>query len=78
LTLGDAWRHANDERFDAQLAEASLSFYEPDAIPKPNPSLPREVTEVRFRADLSGIPAAVVSIYRAEGGLFKAALGGKQ
>jgi hypothetical protein len=74
VALGDSWRVALEERFDRQLAEASLRFYEPSAIPSVNPDLPHGVSEVRFKADLSASATADLSRYRNEGGLFRSAL----
>jgi len=74
VALGDRWRVALEERFDRQLAEASLRFYEPSTIPSVNPNLPASVSEVRFKADLRACATADVSRYRKEGGLFRSAL----
>jgi hypothetical protein len=73
-TLGDSWRQTQEERFDRQLAESSLVFYEPAVVARVDPSLPRGVSDVRFRVDLTGLPAADLTAYRAQGGLFAAAL----
>jgi len=74
LTIGKYWRYASEERFDRELAEESLAFFEPCAIPMINPSLPTGVSSVHFKSDLTGRPTANLVHYRAMGGLFQAAL----
>lgn len=73
-TLGDIWRQAQEERFDRHLSESSLSFFDPEVIPRVDPSLPRGISDVRFRVDLTGLPSADLATYRSGGGLFAAAL----
>lgn len=73
-TLGDSWRHAQEERFDRQLAENSLTFFEPGVIPRVDPNLPLGVSDVRFRADLTGLTPANLAEYRLQGGIFRTAL----
>lgn len=74
LTLGDSWRNAIDERFDRELAESSLCFYEALSIPSVNPILPSLVSDVRFVSDLTDTPTADIGVYKKRGGLFRAAL----
>lgn len=71
-TLGSGWRQASEFRFDRQLTEDSLRFFEASTIPCINSQLPPEVTEVRFRSDLSRTPAADLAARALEGGLFRA------
>ncbi len=73
-TLGDSWRHAQEERFDRHVAESSLAFFEPTVIPKVEPNLPPAVSGVHFRADLTGLPKADLVAHRSQGGLFGAVL----
>lgn len=73
-TLGDSWRQAQEERFDRQAAESSLAFFKPEAIPRVDTTLPRGVSDVHFRVDLTGLPPANLEEYRGQGGLFAAAL----
>lgn len=73
-TLGSGWRNSLQDRFDKQLAEQSLAFYEPTAVPSVGLNLPLEVSEVHFKTDLTGKNRANYSQYRALGGLFQAAL----
>lgn len=74
LTLGEGWRRAGEERFDRELAESSLAFFEPAVIPAVGVQLPRGVSEVRFKSDLIGCPTADLAYHRAAGKLFRAAL----
>jgi hypothetical protein len=74
LTLGNSWRSAQEERFDRELAEHSLEFFAPEDIPKVGCDLPPGVSNVRFRSDLTGVPAADRTHYRDAGGLFRAVL----
>jgi hypothetical protein len=74
LTLGESWRHAIEERFNYRLAEESLSFYEPEQIPQISSDIPSEVSEVRFRSDLTGQHPADTTSLRATQGLIRSAL----
>ena len=74
LTLGNSWRHAINERFDYELAQQSLKFYEASDIPSVSPSLPQDVSAVRFASDLSRTNSISITSYRNLGGLFEAIL----
>jgi hypothetical protein len=74
LTLGTAWRAVMDERFDASVAEENLAYLRPDVIPRPPGTMPSEVTEVRFVADLSSCPSVSVDELRTGTGLRAAAV----
>jgi Putative PD-(D/E)XK family member, (DUF4420) len=74
LTLGEAYRYASEDYFDRELAEHSLAFFDPDAIPKVSPTLPPGVSDVRFRADLTAASPIDIDEYRSRQGLFAAAL----
>lgn len=74
LTLGERWRQAEGFRFDLEVAEDSLAFYDPTQIPKVNPDVPPGVSEVRFKSDLSGKQPVEAASMRAARGLFRAAL----
>ncbi len=74
LTLGERWRDALEDRFDVELAEDSLSFFEATSIPMVNRNLPASVSEVRFKSDLTNCPPADIDHFRVLGGLFLAAL----
>jgi hypothetical protein len=70
--LGKSWTLALEESFDLERAEESLRFFEVAIIPSVPKDLPREVTEVRFRSDLSGSPSLSQAEARLKGGLFEA------
>lgn len=53
-TLGSDWRLAHLDRFDEDLAVASLRFMTPAQIPRVPDPQPPEVSDVRFVVDLSG------------------------
>lgn len=72
-TLGEGLRVALEARFDRQLAERSLAFYTPCAVPSVDVHLPTGVSEVRFQADLSSAMQAEVT--ERSGGLFDALSG---
>ncbi len=73
LTLGENWRDALEARFDLELAEDSLAFFEITAIPTVGRNLPLGVSDVRFKSDLSNCPAAAIEDFQILGGLFQAA-----
>jgi hypothetical protein len=75
LTLGCNWRQALEERFDWELAQGSVEFFESWAIPAVGPGVPAGVSEVRFRSDLTGRPTADRNRCRSAGGLFRALSG---
>jgi len=72
LSLGNAWRQALDERFDRQLAAISLRFFDAQDVPAIEGPVPPEISEVRFRADLTCCPNAPAAAIAAHGGLFQA------
>jgi Putative PD-(D/E)XK family member, (DUF4420) len=55
-TLGDEWEAGLRDSFDRHLAENSLAFFSSGTIPRVDACVPPEVSDVRFRADLSNIP----------------------
>ena len=58
--LGATTAAALSMRFDEQLARHSIQIYETDAIPAPRGAIPDEVSQVRFRSDISRTPLADV------------------
>jgi hypothetical protein len=74
LTLGSAWRSAMGERFDGDVARASLAFLQPSVIPRPQDNMPPGVTEVRFVSELSGCPMVSAELYVTGSGLLTAAV----
>jgi len=72
FTLGDGWRTASEDRFDLHVAQTSLAFYEASSVPKPDPIVPPEVTDVHFRSNLSTASPISPASLRELGGLFAA------
>ncbi len=64
------WKSAGAERFDRELAEQSLGFFEVGSIPAINPNLPREISEVHFKVDMTSITPISLTKYRQTDGLF--------
>jgi len=75
LSLGRDWRKASRVAFDPEAAVKKLRFYEAAVIPKVDTDVPVEVSEVRFKSELTDVP----SLSRAEvvrsGGLFEGMFG---
>lgn len=61
-TLGDTTPTALTMRFDESLARSSLQAYELKRIPAIRESIPHEVTQVRFRSDISRIAPAEIDV----------------
>lgn len=59
--LGSNASAALSMRFDESLAKSSLRIYELDSIPAVRAEIPTEVSQVRFRSDLSRTPPADAS-----------------
>jgi hypothetical protein len=72
-SLGNGWQRALDERFDLELAEESLAFFDPSQIPRLCRDLPVGISEVRFRSDFSGRLPLETQELESAGGLFRAA-----
>jgi hypothetical protein len=68
-TLGRDWEDAARVRFRTGPALSDLSFFDWEAIPTVSRALPTEVSEVRFRTDLDGLPPLDVDDLRASGGM---------
>ena len=70
LTLGRAINDSIDIEFDFELAKDSIQFYQTDDILKINLNeVPKGVTDVRFKSDLTNITAIDLRDI-AGGGLF--------
>lgn len=54
--LGRDWRKARRVGFDPEAASNGLRLYNATVIPKVDPSLPVEVSEVRFKSELTDTP----------------------
>jgi hypothetical protein len=72
MALGSDWPAAMSTRFDRQLAQASIAFFDARAVPSPSPDLPRGVSDVRFRASLDGLSPLRIDINATQ--LFRAAV----
>jgi hypothetical protein len=59
--LGASAPAAFQMRFDEKLARTSLQLYDLLAVPAVRAGIPAEVSQVRFRADLSRTPAASIT-----------------
>lgn len=71
-TLGADWRQAISIRFDKRLAKESIRIYNIGNIPSVNWPTPLEVTEVKFKSNLSRISSLNISSLLSEGGIFAA------
>lgn len=72
-TLGDSLPQAMNWRFDKQLADGSLRYFDVASIPAIRPPLPQGVSSARFVSDLSKCSPTQVS--RLRGGLDQAEQG---
>jgi hypothetical protein len=80
-SVGNAWRHASESRFDHELAADSLRYFPSESIPAVVLPLPSEVTHVRFRSDIGQVRPIDPARLAAQGGLFQAIvsdLGGRR
>lgn len=72
-TLGTAWREGLQLRYDREVAEASLAFFEGSALPViPSQAIPHQISGVHFFADLSDLTPLSETEVRAAGGIFAA------
>jgi len=75
LGLGRDWRKARRVAFDPEAALDGLRMYDATVIPTVSPDLPVEVSEVRFKSELTDTsPLSRADVVR-RGGLFKAMFG---
>jgi hypothetical protein len=75
LGLGRDWRKARRVAFDPEAALDRLCMCDATVIPKVSPDLPVEVSEVRFKSELTDAsPLSRADVAR-RGGLFKAMFG---
>jgi hypothetical protein len=75
LGLGRDWRKARRVAFDPQVALKGLHLYNASMIPRVDPNLPVEVSEVRFKSELTDTPPLSRAYVARRGGLFKAMFG---
>ena len=73
-TLGNGLVQAMDEAYDRQMADQSIRFFEVSSIPKPSGTIPNEVSDVRFVADLTRVEPVDLALFTSARGLFEAAL----
>ncbi|MGE5554252.1 MAG: PD-(D/E)XK motif protein [Betaproteobacteria bacterium] len=72
-TLGNGLERGNEEKFDFELAESSLQFFDVRSIPRIDlVDVPPGVSEVRFKADLSNVAPVNEAALHAMGTLFQA------
>jgi len=70
-SLGNDWRTSRKVAFDPINAKKQLRLYKAEAIPKTE-TIPPEVSEVRFKSELTNIPSLSIASITEKGGLFKA------
>jgi hypothetical protein len=75
LGLGRDWRKARRVAFDPEAALNALQLYNATVIPKIDPNLPVEVSDVRFKSELTDTPPLSRADVVRRGGLFKAMFG---
>jgi Putative PD-(D/E)XK family member, (DUF4420) len=75
LGLGRDWRRARRVAFDPEAALDGLHMYNATVIPKVSHDLPVEVSEVRFKSELTDIPPLSRADVVRRGGLFRAIFG---
>lgn len=71
-SLGRDWREATRARFRLQGPAGAVAYYRAEDVPSIATPLPAEVSEVRFRSDLSGTPPLAHGELRSAGGLLAA------
>ncbi|HKY35318.1 MAG TPA: PD-(D/E)XK motif protein [Polyangiaceae bacterium] len=71
-TIGEDWRESDGTRFDLARARASRRIYDVLSIPSVHPSLPPQVSRVRFIADLSDTTPVSAATAAARGELPRA------
>jgi Putative PD-(D/E)XK family member, (DUF4420) len=75
LALGRDWRKTRRVAFDPDAALNGLHLYNATVVPKVDPNLPVEVSEVRFKSELTDTPPLSRADVVQRGGLFKAMFG---
>jgi len=75
LGLGRDWRKARRVAFDPDAASKGLRLYDAAVIPKVDPGLPVEVSEVRFRSELTDVRVLSRAEVVRRGALFEAMFG---
>jgi len=75
LGLGSDWRKAGRVAFDPTVALNGLRFYDATLIPKVDPGLPVEVSDVHFKSELTDVPSLSNRDLTRQGGLYDAMFG---
>jgi hypothetical protein len=75
LSLGRDWREAHQIAFDPVSALRQMHLYEASVVPKVDRSYPPEVTDVRFKCDLSTVTPIARSKVAKQGQLFNGMFG---
>lgn len=73
-SLGTELENAAKSAFDYELAESSLQFYSANDVPKITGRIAPEVTQIKFRSDLTLIKPLKESVMKKHGGIIKAAI----
>jgi len=70
VTLGSDWRQASFIKFDKQYSEQSIKIYNASSIPSVSCPVPLEVSDVRFKSNVSRIIPLNSKSLIDEGGLY--------
>ena len=73
--LGRDWREARRVAFDPEAVLEQLRLFDAASIPAVSPDLPAGVSDVRFKAELTGVRHLSPTALRGEAGLFEATFG---
>lgn len=72
-TLGSSLEQGLKVKFDYDIAQNSLQFYESDLISKIEKlNIPNKVSEVKYKSDLTNITPTIPNTIKSDGNLFKA------
>lgn len=74
MTLGNNWRSAAKDKFDYTLAKKSLALFSSEVIPCIDSNLPKGISNVHFKVDLSNTPIIDKKLLNSNSGIFKAVL----
>lgn len=77
-TLGNGWEHSMEESYDEKLARETLQFFDYRAIPSIPCKIPEEITDVRFRCNLSRVQPIAPNTVSLSGKLMKCATNRKK
>jgi len=75
LSLGRDWRKAHYVAFDPDAASNKMRLYDVTSIPKVDPSVPAEVSDIRFKSEVTDTPTLSRGDVVRLGGLFEAMFG---